>query len=176
MLWKSKGWKKEKDKHNVINLTGKISVNHLGTMSLEPTQMFKKSRLQKKSNKVQYWIIMVFWKILAVFQKKHCVDTSVLCFSSHKLLLKWSVYNDTSFQLFAFAYQLQFRVPELPFQVLSIKFLRNLQLKVSKRSSAKYNRTEVMCNKFTCMGIAFLKGLQIWLWVHRIIPQRKRTI
>lgn len=26
---------------------------------------------------------------------------------------------------------------------------------MSKRSSAKYNRTEVMCNKFTCMGIAF---------------------
>lgn len=48
MLRKSKGWKKEKDKHNVINLTGKISVNHLGTMSLEPTQMFKKKQIAEK--------------------------------------------------------------------------------------------------------------------------------
>lgn len=121
--------------------------------------MFKKADCRK----VRYWIkiIMFVWKILVVFQKKYCVDTPVLCFYSHKLLLQWSVYDDTSLQLFAFAYQLHFRVPELPFQVLSIKLLRNLQLKVSKRSSAEYNRTEVMCNKFTCMGIAFQKGLQI---------------
>lgn len=106
---------------------------------------------------------MVFWKILVDFQKKHCVDTPVLCFYSQKLLLIWSIYNDTSAQLFAFAYQLHFRVPELPFQVLSIKLLRNLQLKVRKRSSAKYNIIEVMRNKFTCMGITFLKRLLIWL-------------
>lgn len=73
-----------KRESNVNNLTGKISVTYLGAISLEPTQRCLRSRLQKKCKKVQYWIkiIMLLWKILAVFQKKHCVDTHfVLLFS-----------------------------------------------------------------------------------------------
>lgn len=73
-----------KRESNVNNLTGKISVTYLGAISLEPTQRYLRSRLQKNYKKVQYWIkiIMLLWKILAVFQKKHCVDTCfVLLFS-----------------------------------------------------------------------------------------------